>query len=120
MAYFIYIVQCANECFYTGWSTDPLRRLKQHNAGKGARYTRMNGPCELVYVEEVPDLSSALRRELKVKRLGHLQKTALIANDDLNCLDQLQQDRDKPLVDPSCTNDYQNNSEKDQSQDPQG
>ena len=113
------MVRCANGALYTGWTTDPIRRLKQHNAGQGARYTRMNGPCELVYVEEVPDLSSALRRELKVKRLGHLQKTALIANDDLNCLDQFQQDRDELLVDPSCANDNQNNTEKDQSQDTQ-
>ncbi|NLB71693.1 MAG: GIY-YIG nuclease family protein [Chloroflexi bacterium] len=89
MAYYVYIIQCANNHFYTGWSTDPLRRLKQHNAGKGSRYTRVYGPCELVYAEEVADMSCALKREFRVKKLTHPQKHRLIANEQLNCLVRL-------------------------------
>ena len=44
MSYFCYIVQCADSSYYTGWTTDPIRRTKQHNNGTGAKYTRMHGP----------------------------------------------------------------------------
>jgi len=75
--YFCYMVRCANDAFYTGWTTDPLRRVAEHNAGRGSRYTRMYGPVELVYVEEVADHVSALKREAQIKRLGHTRKAAL-------------------------------------------
>ena len=47
MAYFCYLLKCANGAYYTGWSTDPYRRLQQHNNGKGARYVKLNGPAQL-------------------------------------------------------------------------
>lgn len=75
--YYCYMVRCANDAFYTGWTTDPLRRLAEHNAGRGARYTRMYGPVTLVYVEAVEDHSAALKREVQIKRLGHARKAAL-------------------------------------------
>lgn len=71
------MVRCANGSFYTGWTTDPKRRVKEHNAGRGARYTRMNGPVVLVYVEEVEDHSAALKREAQIKRYKHDRKAAL-------------------------------------------
>ena len=77
MSYYCYMVRCSNGAFYTGWTTDPMRRVKEHNAGRGARYTKMYGPAELVYVEEVEDHSSALKRELEIKSLSHIRKTAL-------------------------------------------
>ena len=77
MAYYCYMVRCANDAFYTGWTTDPLRRVKEHNAGRGARYTQMNGPVQLVYVEEIEDLSTALKREVQIKRLTHARKAKL-------------------------------------------
>ncbi len=76
MAYFCYIVHCANDTFYTGWTTDHAAG-QRHNAGRGARYTRMNGPVELVYVEEVEDHSSALKREIQIKGYSHSRKAAL-------------------------------------------
>ena len=76
-AYYCYMVRCANDAFYTGWTTDPLRRLAEHNAGRGARYTRMNGPVELVYVEQVADHSTALKREAEIKRMRPHRKAAL-------------------------------------------
>ena len=74
------MVECADGTLYTGWTTDPTRRARQHNRGAGARYTRTHGPVRLVYVEDQPDRSSAMRRERQIKRLTHAQKLALIQN----------------------------------------
>lgn len=127
MSFYIYMVKCANGQFYTGWSTDPLRRLRQHNNGKGSRFTRMNAPCQLVYAEEMPDKSTALKREIRVKQLTHLQKAKLIENETLNCLSCLDPEttllETKPkddLLHPSVADHQQNNPESYQSQDPQG
>jgi len=84
MPFYCYILKCANGAYYTGWSTDPLRRLKQHNTGKGARYTRLNRPVELVYVEEQPDKIRALKRELEIKKWGHSRKKTLVENSTLS------------------------------------
>ena len=77
MPYFCYLLECADGSYYTGWSTDPARRERQHNAGHGAAYTRLHRPVRLVYVEEQPDRSSALQRELAIKRLTHAKKKSL-------------------------------------------
>jgi len=78
MACFCYIVECADGSYYTGWTTDPQRRERQHNRGSGARYTSMRRPVRMVYVETQPDRSAAMRRERKLKNLSHAQKRALI------------------------------------------
>ena len=78
MPFFCYILECADGSFYTGWSTDPERRELQHNSGKGARYTRLHRPVHLVYIEEQPDRSSAMRRERAIKTLPHSRKKALV------------------------------------------
>jgi len=77
--YYCYMVRCSNEAFYTGWTTDPQRRVQEHNAGRGARYTKMHGPVTLVYVEEVEDHSSALKREAEIKRYTHKRKAGMAA-----------------------------------------
>ena len=89
MPYYCYMLECANGRYYTGWSTDPFRRLKQHNAGLGAKYTRINGPSKLVYVEEMPDHSSALKREIRIKQLPRPKKQALVSDLSLNKLPEL-------------------------------
>lgn len=82
MAYYCYMVLCANGAFYTGWTTDPERRVSEHNAGRGARYTRMHGPVELVYIEEVSDHSTALKREVEIKHYSHTRKATLAESQD--------------------------------------
>ena len=77
MSYYCYMVRCANDAYYTGWTTDPIRRVKEHNAGRGARYTKMYGPVELVYVEEVEDHIAALKREAQIKKYTHAKKAAM-------------------------------------------
>jgi putative endonuclease len=79
-AFYCYIVECADGTFYTGWSTDPERRLRDHAAGRGARYTRAHRPMRLVFVEPQPDRASAMRRELVLKAMSRARKQALIAD----------------------------------------
>lgn len=78
MAYYCYIVECADSSFYTGWTLDPARREKQHNSGHGAKYTRLHRPVHLVYIEEQPDRSSAMKREARIKMMTHGQKQKLV------------------------------------------
>ena len=78
MPYYCYILECADGTYYTGWSVDPQKRLLVHNTGNGARYTRTHRPTRLVYVEEMPDRSSALKRELVIKHMDHAHKSKLI------------------------------------------
>lgn len=78
MTYWVYILRCADGTLYTGCTNDLSRRLAAHNAGKGAKYTRSRRPVELVYREEVPDKSAALRREAAIKGLSRGEKLALI------------------------------------------
>jgi putative endonuclease len=74
---FVYIVRCADGTLYTGWAVDVARRVEAHNAGRGARYTRLHGPVELVYAEQVPTRGEALKRELAIKRYPRAKKLAL-------------------------------------------
>lgn len=83
MSFFCYILECADGTYYTGWSTDPARRERQHNKGTGAKYTRMHAPVKLVYVEEVQDRSSAMKRELAIKHLRREQKQRLIQSSSI-------------------------------------
>jgi putative endonuclease len=78
MAYFCYILECVDGTFYTGWTTDPPRRERQHNAGSGARYTRIRRPVKMIYIEEVVDKSSALKRELQIKAMTRERKKKLM------------------------------------------
>jgi len=78
MACFCYIVQCSDGTYYTGWTTDPDRRIKTHNKGRGAKYTKMRLPVKLVYVEEQPDRTSAMKRERAIKKMTRSQKKKLI------------------------------------------
>jgi len=75
---YCYILKCSDSTLYTGWTTDIKRRVKQHNAGQGARYTRIRRPVKLVYAESLPDRSAAQKRELAIKRLPRAKKLMLI------------------------------------------
>ena len=78
-AYYTYVLRCADGTFYTGWTTDPQRRLSVHNAGRGARYTRSRRPVRLVYVEECSSQGQAMQRERAIKRMSHAAKQSLAA-----------------------------------------
>lgn len=76
--YVVYILRCGDGTLYTGITNDLPRRLKTHNAGRGAKYTRARLPVELAYCEESPDKPAALRRELAIKAMTREQKLKLI------------------------------------------
>jgi putative endonuclease len=76
--FFCYILECADGTFYTGWTTDPDRRVRTHNRGAGARYTRTRRPVRLVYVETQPDRGEAMRRERQIKTYDRSRKKAMI------------------------------------------
>ncbi len=77
-AVYVYVVECTDGTFYTGWTTNLVRRLATHNAGRGSRYTRQRRPVRLVYWEEQPDRATAQRREIAIKRLSHPRKCKLV------------------------------------------
>ena len=79
MGYLVYILRCGDGTLYTGCTNDLPRRLRAHQSGRGAKYTRSGLPVGLVYQEAVPDRSAALRREAAIKRLDRRRKLALIA-----------------------------------------
>jgi putative endonuclease len=80
-SWFVYILRCADRTLYTGVTNDTDRRVADHNAGRGARYTRARLPVRLVYVEEVEDRGAALRRESEIKRMRAADKRGLIAKE---------------------------------------
>ena len=75
---YVYIVRCHDNTFYTGWTTDLDKRIKTHNAGKGAKYTKIRRPVELVYYETFESKSDALKREYQIKQLKRNEKEKLI------------------------------------------
>ena len=79
MEYFVYIVKCSDDTLYTGIATDIQRRLAEHNnSEKGAKYTRVRRPVELVYSEVCEDRSGASKREYAIKKLPRKAKLELI------------------------------------------
>lgn len=76
--FYTYMVECADGSLYTGWTTNPERRVKEHNAGRGALYTRWRRPVHLRYVEEASDRSAAQRRENEIKKLPRHKKLSLV------------------------------------------
>lgn len=79
MPWTVYLARCRDGTFYTGVTTDPVRRLAEHNAGCGAAYTRSRLPVTLAYWELVDDRSCALRREHAMRQLTRREKEALAA-----------------------------------------
>ena len=76
--HYVYILRCADDTLYTGWTTDVERRVAVHNSGKGAKYTRARLPVELVYTEEFDDKVEAQKREYAIKQLARAEKESLI------------------------------------------
>jgi putative endonuclease len=78
VAAFVYLLRCSDGTLYCGWSTDPQRRLHQHQAGTASRYTRGRLPVELVYSREFATRSEAMREEARIKRLPPAEKRLLL------------------------------------------
>ena len=75
---YVYMLRCADGSLYCGWTTDPERRLRQHNAGTASRYTKRRLPVEYALLVPAADRSAALREEARIKKLSRREKLALI------------------------------------------
>ena len=75
--YFVYILECQDGSLYTGITTDVARRFAEHQKGVGSNFTRAKKAVRIVYTEEHPDRSTALKREAAIKRLPRVEKLAL-------------------------------------------
>ena len=78
MIWWLYLLRCGDGTLYCGIALDVEARLKQHQEGKGAKYTRGRGPLEVVYREGCLSQTEALRRERAVKRLSRAAKLRLL------------------------------------------
>lgn len=76
----VYILECSDKSLYTGITNNLDKRTKTHNEGKGAKYTKVRRPVVLRYFEKVKDKSSALKREIAIKKLSRQQKLLLMAS----------------------------------------
>lgn len=76
--HFVYILLCEDETLYCGYTSDIVRRLGEHNQGKGAKYTRSRLPARLVYLEALPDKISAMKREYAIKQMPREKKLSLM------------------------------------------
>ena len=79
--HFVYIVECSDGTYYTGYTTDVDRRVAEHNDGTAAKYTRGRLPVELVHVESYKSQSAAMRREYEIKQLRRPAKEQLIQSE---------------------------------------
>lgn len=78
MSWTVYILECADQTLYTGITNDLERRLAQHHAGRGAKYTKGRAPLKLLYQEACENRSLASKREIQIKALSRAKKIALI------------------------------------------
>lgn len=81
---FTYIVRCSDGTLYTGWTNDLDKRVKAHNEGKGAKYTRSRRPVSLAYFECFETKEQAMRREYEIKRFTREEKMKLTGS-PCNC-----------------------------------
>ena len=85
MSWYVYMVRCSDNSLYTGSTNDLSHRIQVHNSGKGAKYTQSRLPVTLVYREECPDKSAALKRECAIKKLSKAKKEQLAV--EASCLE---------------------------------
>lgn len=78
--HYVYVVECSDGTYYTGYTTDVARRVEEHNDGTGAKYTRGRRPVELVHVESYDTQSAAMQREYALKQLRRTAKEQLIGS----------------------------------------
>jgi len=78
MPYYVYIILCTDGSFYTGYTKNIDKRLRMHENGKGARYTRMHKPQRIAYLELFDMRAQAMKREKQIKKLTHQQKLNLV------------------------------------------
>ena len=84
-ANYTYILRCKDDSLYTGWTNNLEKRIQNHNAGKGAKYTKTRRPVKLVYYEEHETKNEAMSREYAIKHLTRKEKEILIKGNGNLC-----------------------------------
>jgi len=79
--HWVYVLECSDGSFYTGYTTDVERRVAEHDAGEGAKYTRGRTPVELVHSERFETRSAAMSREYEIKQFGRTEKERLVGRE---------------------------------------
>jgi len=80
--HWVYVIECDDGSFYTGYTTDVERRIREHDRGDGAKYTRGRAPVELVHRERFETKSAAMSREYEIKQLSRSQKERLVESEN--------------------------------------
>ena len=80
--HYVYVLECVDGTLYTGYTTDVDRRVREHNAGDGAKYTRGRTPASLVHTESFDSKSAAMSREYEIKQLSRAEKERLVDGTD--------------------------------------
>ncbi|WP_302082777.1 GIY-YIG nuclease family protein [Salinibaculum rarum] len=80
--HYVYVLRCADDTLYTGYTTDVERRVAEHDSGEGAKYTRGRTPVELVHVETFDSRSAAMSREYEIKQQSRAAKESLVEYND--------------------------------------
>lgn len=75
---YVYILECSDGTFYTGWTNNLEKRVKMHSQGKGAKYTKGRRPVRLIYHEEFKEKIDAMKREYEIKQLTRKEKELLV------------------------------------------
>ena len=86
MLFYVYILLCMDGSFYTGYTKNIDRRTRQHQNGKGAKYTKTHKPQKIAYVEQHDSRSHAMKREREIKKLSHQQKVDLVKSENKKCV----------------------------------
>jgi len=86
MDFFVYLLRCRDNSLYCGYTKNLDNRLEKHNKGTASKYTKRNRPVRLVYFEKQETISSALKREIQIKKFSKKEKELLVKNQQLNLL----------------------------------
>ena len=78
MRHVVYVLECADRTYYTGYTTDLQRRVREHDDGEGAKYTRGRTPVEVVHAERYDPRSAAMSREAEIKQRSRAEKERLV------------------------------------------
>ncbi len=78
-SYYTYILACDDGSYYTGYTSNPANRAIRHVRGRGARYTRMHKPTQIVYLQRLRSRRAAMKREREIKELSHNEKERLVS-----------------------------------------
>ena len=86
MEFYVYLLRCRDNSLYCGYTKNLDNRLEKHNKGTASKYTSRRRPVRLVYFEEQETISSAMKREIQIKKFSKKEKELLVKNQQLNLI----------------------------------